>query len=174
MGSNFLKDFYKKIKRRAHKKEHYDPHELKVAKILKTKKKKGCVCTWAALKLCLKPQQERHRPAVWKRWWFLDGMKKRKDDFQTRKEEWTLVREKWVKRLGFRDQTTTLDRLNSSQCAKKMKSWNATNNLWQILVKLGSGQLGRPKKGMYSHNCQKKKKTAMHFEDCPENSRTVY
>lgn len=41
MGSNFLKDFYKKIKRRAHKKEHYhDPHELKVAKILKTKKKK--------------------------------------------------------------------------------------------------------------------------------------
>lgn len=41
MGSKFLKDFYKKIKRRVHKKEYYhDPHELKVAKMLKTKKKK--------------------------------------------------------------------------------------------------------------------------------------
>lgn len=62
MSSKFLKDSYKKIKRRAYKTEHYhDPHELKVAKMLQNKKgyKKGQV--GAALKLCLKPEEERRK-----------------------------------------------------------------------------------------------------------------
>lgn len=124
----------------------------------------------AALKWCLKPEQERQTCCL-AQTMVLRWCKKRKENLQTGREEQTSIRERWVKRLGFRDQMTVLDRLNSPQRAKKINRQNETHNLWQILVNLGSGQLNRLKKGCVVLIF--KKKATMHFEDCLGNSITV-
>lgn len=104
-------------------KEHnHGPYELKVAKNAKDLKKGGGGGGCIALKLCLKGEQERQKPAVGDGRLFSGGTKKGKGNLLTGKEEQTLMRGKEMKRVGFRDQISTRDRLNSPQSTEKIYS----------------------------------------------------